>query len=151
MNQAQLIAQVAEHFHKHHRNVMQSISMVECSTEFSLLNFQQSTYTNKRGKTYPMCRITRDGFSFLAMGFTGKEAARWKEDFLAAFNLMEVQLRAQKDREANALYRLRPKWQPIVLHPDLNRQKLIGLTGHKSPGSITSCRRRMREIGLLPI
>ena len=40
----------------------------------------------------PAYRITRDGFAFLAMGFTGKKAAAWKEKFLEAFNAMEAEL-----------------------------------------------------------
>jgi hypothetical protein len=39
--------------------------------------------------------MTKDGFVFLAMGFTGKEAARWKESYLEAFNSMEEALRTQ--------------------------------------------------------
>ncbi len=39
-----------------------------------------------------MFNITRDGFSFLAMGFTGKKAAEFKERFIAAFNAMEQRL-----------------------------------------------------------
>ncbi|MDR1424278.1 MAG: hypothetical protein LBI92_06735 [Azoarcus sp.] len=37
----------------------------------------------------------------------------------------------------------------IFERPDLPRAGLIALTGHKFPGSITACRRRMREVGLL--
>lgn len=96
-----------------------------------------------------MYRLTEEGFALLAIGFTGNEALVWKIQFLNAFREMERQLLAQQAREANALYQLRPRWQPIVQHPELNRQKLIGLTGHKSAGSITACRRRMRDIGLL--
>lgn len=43
-------------------------------------------------RTYRIFRITRDGFVFLAMGFTGKEAAQWKEAYITAFNKMEAQL-----------------------------------------------------------
>jgi anti-repressor protein len=39
--------------------------------------------------------MTRDGFSFLVMGFTGGKAAKFKEDFIAAFNQMEQMLKAQ--------------------------------------------------------
>jgi hypothetical protein len=39
-----------------------------------------------------MYEITRDGFAFLAMGFTGRKAAQWKETFIAAFNAMEQEL-----------------------------------------------------------
>jgi anti-repressor protein len=41
-----------------------------------------------------MYYITRDGFSFLVMGFTGSRAARFKEDFINAFNQMEKQLQS---------------------------------------------------------
>lgn len=40
-----------------------------------------------------VCRLTSDGFVFLAMGFTSKKAAAWKEKVLEAFNAMEAALR----------------------------------------------------------
>ena len=36
--------------------------------------------------------ITRDGFSLLVMGFTGKKALEWKIKYIEAFNSMERQL-----------------------------------------------------------
>jgi phage regulator Rha-like protein len=39
-----------------------------------------------------MYYVTRDGFAFLAMGFTGKKAAQFKERYIAAFNAMEKKL-----------------------------------------------------------
>jgi hypothetical protein len=36
--------------------------------------------------------MDREGFMLLAMGFTGKEALRWKLAFIAAFNRMEAEL-----------------------------------------------------------
>ncbi|MEV3587033.1 Rha family transcriptional regulator [Paenibacillus larvae] len=83
---------VAEVFGKRHDNVVQDIKNLECSQEFSLLNFQESTYTNERGRTYPKYIITQDGFSFLVMGYTGKEAAKFKEMYIAEFNRMRKQL-----------------------------------------------------------
>lgn len=87
---------IAERFDKRHDNVLQSIERLECSKEFYLLNFQEVThkYVNGKGavQTGKAYNITKDGFMFLAMGFTGKEAAAWKERFIAAFNAMERQL-----------------------------------------------------------
>lgn len=40
-----------------------------------------------------MYHLTREGFMLLAMGFTGKEALRWKLAFIAAFNRMEAELK----------------------------------------------------------
>ncbi|WP_260458301.1 Rha family transcriptional regulator [Bacteroides salyersiae] len=40
-------------------------------------------------KKGPMFYLTRDGFTFLAMGFTGKVAVEFKETYINAFNEME--------------------------------------------------------------
>ena len=89
---------VAEKFGKAHRSVLLAIRNLDCSSGFILHNFMQSTYTNKQNKTVPCYLLTRDGFSFLCMGFTGKEAARWKEAYINAFNQMEKALLKQQDK-----------------------------------------------------
>ena len=86
--------QVAEHFGKRHTHVLRSIRNLQVSEEFSRLNFGPRDYFDERGKVQPMYDITRDGFAMLAMGFTGKEAARWKEAYISTFNAMEAKLRA---------------------------------------------------------
>lgn len=87
---------IAEHFGKRHDNVLQSIDRLECSPEFRRLNFQESFCTvevpNGAFRQQRMFELTRDGFVFLVMGFTGPKAARWKEAYIAAFNAMEAQL-----------------------------------------------------------
>lgn len=83
---------VAEYFCKQHKNVIQKIQALECSVEFAELNFQPSEYIDCTGRKLPCYQITRDGFAFLAMGFTGKCAARFKEAYINAFNQMEKQL-----------------------------------------------------------
>lgn len=83
---------VADRFGKLHKNVTQAIRRLECSDEFNRLNFQPVEYTDDKGECRPMYNITRDGFMFLGMGFTGKEAAQWKETFITAFNAMESEL-----------------------------------------------------------
>lgn len=91
---------VAEVFGKLHKNVLKAINDLECSAEFNQLNFEPVNYTDAKGETRPMCRMTRDGFSFLAMGFTGKKAAEWKEKFLMAFNAMEKELLERRKQPA---------------------------------------------------
>lgn len=91
---------IAEAFGKNHRDVLKSIySILEDSSEddFSLRNFSQQTFKNERGREYPEFILSRDGFSLLAMGFTGKDALRWKKKFLKAFNAMEQELLKTKD------------------------------------------------------
>ncbi|ECH2944195.1 peptidase [Salmonella enterica] len=83
---------VASYFGKQHKNVIQKIASLECSAEFTELNFQLSEYIDASGRKLPCYQITRDGFAFLAMGFTGKRAAQFKEAYINAFNQMEKQL-----------------------------------------------------------
>lgn len=93
--------QVAEHFNKAHNLVLRAIRNLECSEDFRLRNFAQSSYRNEQGKEQPCYRLTRDGFVFLAMGFTGKDAAQWKEAYITAFNKMERELLARTTRPTN--------------------------------------------------
>lgn len=85
--------QVAERFGKRHADVLESIKNLDCSEEFSQRNFPFTSYKDGQNKERPMYLMTRDGFSFLVMGFTGKEAAHWKEEFIKAFNAMEEELK----------------------------------------------------------
>lgn len=57
--------------------------------------FRESTYNAGTGKPYKQYLINRDGFSLLAMGFTGKKALEWKIKFIKAFNSMEAKLKEQ--------------------------------------------------------
>ncbi|WP_201319105.1 Rha family transcriptional regulator [Paenibacillus sp. EPM92] len=79
---------VAGTFGKEHRRVLQDIRELECSEEFRLHNFVQSSYTNDQNREMPRYLITQDGFAFLVMGYTGKEAARFKEMYINEFNRM---------------------------------------------------------------
>lgn len=80
---------VAQMFDKEHRRVLQDIRELDCSEEFRLHNFVQSYYTNEQGKKQPCINMTRDGFTFLVMGYRGKKAARFKETYIKRFNRME--------------------------------------------------------------
>lgn len=86
---------VAKRFGKEHRNVMQSIKNISAENSAVTQMFFKSEYTAGTGKKYPMYLMNRDGFSLLAMGFTGKEAVQWKLKYIEAFNQMEKQLAAQ--------------------------------------------------------
>lgn len=84
---------VAEFFHKRHDNVLRAIANIECSDKFTALNFEASEYTDTTGRKLPMYQITKNGFVFLVMGFTGKKAAAFKEAYIAEFDRMEAELR----------------------------------------------------------
>lgn len=80
---------VVEVFHKRHDHVLRDIQNLDCSTEFRLLNFGESSYQNEQNKKQPMYYMTKDGFTFLVMGYRGKKAAEFKEAYISAFNKME--------------------------------------------------------------
>jgi len=79
---------VAEVFGKEHKNVLRDIQQLECSQEFAKLNFELC-YRFVNNRSQPYYQMTRDGFTFLAMGFTGKKAAEFKEAYIHEFNRME--------------------------------------------------------------
>lgn len=83
---------VAEKFGKIHKNVIQTIKSLIDSAENSAQFFISATYTDNSGKSNPMYIMTRDGFTLLAMGFTGKKALEFKLQYIEAFNKMEESL-----------------------------------------------------------
>lgn len=83
---------VARHFGKRHDNVLQAYDRLDCSNEFSRLNFQATEELDEQGKSRRLVRMTKDGFVFLVMGFRGSKAARIKEAYINAFNSMAEQL-----------------------------------------------------------
>lgn len=82
---------VAKYFGKQHHHVVQRIEKLECSEHFLTSNFQLVHYEH-RGNLYKSYQMTKDGWMFLVMGFTGKKAAAIKESFIQAFNWMADQL-----------------------------------------------------------
>lgn len=85
---------VAECFEKEHKNVIRDIRELDCSEEFRLLNFEPSYYKNQQGKKQPCYCMTRDGFVFLVMGYSGKKAAHFKEIYIRRFNEMEEHVKS---------------------------------------------------------
>ena len=81
---------VAKVFEKEHRNVLRDIENLDCSKSFTVLNFERSTYKDKSGKKNPEYILTKDGFTFLVMGYRGKKAAKFKEAYIQKFNEMEA-------------------------------------------------------------
>nr|DAO27781.1 MAG TPA: regulatory protein [Caudoviricetes sp.] len=81
---------VAEKFDRRHDNVYQAIGklLITCPEKLGHL-FIESSYIDIQGKDRPMYIMNRDGFTLLAMGFTGKKALQFKLDYIEAFNKME--------------------------------------------------------------
>lgn len=81
--------QVAETFGKRHANVLRDVQELDCSDNFRELNFEFSSYASEQKKKLPLVYMTKDGFTFLVMGYRGKRAAAFKESYIQRFNDME--------------------------------------------------------------
>ena len=88
--------QVAENFGKSHYHVLRDIAdIIEgLPKNGDTPMFYKTEYVHTQNfQKYPEYLMTRDGFTLLAMGFTGKKALEWKIKYIEAFNEMEEKLR----------------------------------------------------------
>lgn len=120
---------VAEKFGKLHKNVLRGIENLkkDCPENFNQLNFEPGFYLDAQNQERPMIEMTRDGFSLLAMGFTGPKAVQWKIKFIDAFNLMErhilhdAKAKLRKARQAERHAQL--EWQQARSTGKLTRRE----------------------------
>lgn len=85
--------QVAENFGKEHKAVLRSIRDILTSAQNCTDLFRPSVGQDSYGRSQDEYIMNRDGFTLLAMGFTGSTALQWKLKYIAAFNAMEEKLR----------------------------------------------------------
>lgn len=92
--------QVSESFNKRNSHVVEAIenkikSLTAENSEVKVEKlFIPSTYIHN-GNEYKEYLLTRDGFTFIVMGFTGAKADAWKLKYIEAFNKMEEELKGQ--------------------------------------------------------
>ena len=88
---------IAEMFEKRHTHVLDKIEKIMTdSAENSAQCFFKTKYKDASGKWNTKYLMNRDGFTFLAMGFTGKKADEWKWKYINAFNAMEAVIMERK-------------------------------------------------------
>lgn len=91
---------VAETFGKRHSDVLRDIERVctQVPENFRERNFASASYEQEAAfgkKANKLYLLTRDGLTLLVMGYTGKEAMKFKLAYIEAFNAMEAQLKNQ--------------------------------------------------------
>jgi Rha family phage regulatory protein len=100
---------VSKYFGKPHKDILAKVRTLGCSVEFTERNFSLCHKNNslQNGKLQPFYQMTKNGFVFLVMGFTGKRAAEIKERYIQAFDQMAEQLakgsRIQPPAQMNTL------------------------------------------------
>lgn len=87
--------QIAENFDKNHRDVLRAVDNLKEDVRNFAQMFFESTEPDSYGREQRAYLMNRDGFTLLAMGFTGKAALEWKLKYIAAFNEMEKKLADQ--------------------------------------------------------
>lgn len=134
---------VAETFEKEHRNVLKRARNLTAQNGAVEKMFFESTYINQQGHEQPLIYMNRDGFTLLAMSFTGKKALDFKLKYIQAFNEMEKRIRHPKSerleimrknsatKRAGVLYKI-----AMATDSNISRQKLLHkaaevLTGEK--------------------
>ena len=89
--------QVAERFEKRHDNILRDVEALK----EDVLNFEEMFFEGDEPDSYNRPRkiyyMNRDGFTLLAMGFTGKKALEFKLQYINAFNAMEKHIKQQLD------------------------------------------------------
>ncbi|WP_237932361.1 Rha family transcriptional regulator [Buttiauxella sp. S19-1] len=78
---------IARYFERDHDKVVSRIEKLDCSADFFTRNFWRVKFEHS-GRYLTAYNVTKDGFTFMAMGFTGKKAAAFKENYIAQFNYM---------------------------------------------------------------
>lgn len=110
---------VAEVFEKKHQHVMEAIRKLTVENSTVRKMFGEDSYLNSRNQKQPMYYMNRDGFTLLAMGFTGSKVMEFKLKYIEAFNRMEQALKEQQtpfklpQTYSEALYELAEKAKQI--------------------------------------
>lgn len=136
---------VAEFFGKRHADVLRAIDALDCSRDFSQRNFAlwETPHPTVAGRTVRHFDLTKDGFVFLAMGFTGPKAARFKEAYITRFNEMQEELRNSHRTAYLGQVECRVRNHPgIFIGRFASRHRIISCSTHSGPWSGTlSCPR----------
>lgn len=94
---------VADGFGKQHKNVKRDIRMLDVTPEFNALNFEPIKYQDGRGREQTKYLITQEGFTFLALGYKGEQAAKFRELYIREFGRMASALNQAEPMTMHAL------------------------------------------------
>lgn len=144
---------IAQNFGKRHKDVLRAIQELDCSQEFNERNFAPISYFDNLNRKKPAYEITRDGFVFLCMGFTGAAAAQWKERYINAFNQMEnriVQDQNQVLALQAAFLKFAPREAQIIQYYQMGLGlSEIGRLVDLAAGSVAKRLKHLTQLGLV--
>lgn len=88
---------VATTFERKHQHVLEAYRNCHCSEEFRRSNFRPIKIKDLTGESTSHVMMTKNGFAFLVLGFTGAKAGAFKEGYIERFDAMEQELRRQAE------------------------------------------------------
>lgn len=95
---------VAVYFGKEHKHVLRDIrNLIASEPKLGRSNFGPFKINDLTGESTSHYIMDRDGFTLLAMGFTGTKALGFKLKYIEAFNAMEAELRRRPAVDPSAL------------------------------------------------
>ncbi|MGI2146556.1 Rha family transcriptional regulator [Shewanella frigidimarina] len=105
---------VADYFGKRHSHVLRKIDeiLADAPSEFTSAHFWANVQNQQVGtsqRDLKCYHLTKDGFMFLVMGFTGAKAAELKINFINAFN--EAQKRLSRTQHPFERQRMMFTWE----------------------------------------
>ena len=153
---------IASVFGKNHKEVLRDIQNLSCSKDFNERNFAPISYFDSMNREQRAYEVTKDGFSFLVMGYTGNKAGEFKEKFINEFNkresllknddyiisraisllservkTLEEQVRQKALREAMPVEPIGERLDELIKHYHLNKNRLSIRLEMKSNSLIT--------------
>ena len=145
---------VAEIFEKEHKDVMKSIRNLTAQNFAVKKMFVEDSYLNSRNQQQPMYYMNRDGFTLLAMGFTGSKAMEFKLKYIEAFNKMEKRIKEEtKFRLPTNLNEMSTMFYSVMKDQDKKIEEqgekvnfLMNLSGLTSPRNKELTKARNKKI-----
>lgn len=120
---------VADNFEKRHDHVLRDLDDIKSGVTQNWGDlFHETTYIHEQNKQeYREVLLTRDGFTLLAMGFTGKKALVWKLKYIEAFNKMEQTLKVGQPLQIDSkfIYQIAQQLEEKERQIALDRPKVI--------------------------
>ena len=145
---------LAEVFEKKHQHVMEAIRKLTVENSTVKKMFVEDSYLNSRNQQQPMYYMNRDGFTLLAMGFTGSKAMEFKLKYIDAFNKMEKQIKEEtKFRLPTNLNEMSTMFYSVMKDQDKKIEEqsekvnfLMNLSGLTSPRNKELTKARNKKI-----
>jgi Rha family phage regulatory protein len=134
---------IAQQFSRRHKDVLLTISRLNCRPEFAGRNFVPGTYSDKNNQSRPLVTMTRDGCVFLVSKLKGSEAGVFLERYIEAFNSMESRLSKPSSIQVPVYS---PHQQPVTMDSSELWAKALHSQGEQYKAVIDSQQQFMERV-----